>query len=376
MSQILNYLQSQQTAMVALLAQWVNQDSPTYDKTAADIMGQMITRAFVEAGGTLAAVHPQPEKGDHYSVIYGDGERQILVLCHFDTVWPLGEAQKRPFTIEDGHGRGPGVYDMKAGTLNGLFALKAIHTLGLKPRHKLIYLLTSDEEIGSPTSRELIEAEARRSDYCLVLEGSRNGPLTTWRKGVGRFDMEITGLAAHSGVDPEKGVSAIEELACQTQILHRLTDFGRGITVNVGVVSGGERPNIIAPYARAEIDLRVMTRAEGQEMTEKILGLQPQVPGCQVRVTGGMNRWPFEETPLGLALFEKAQAIARELGFEVDKIGSGGGSDGNFTSALGVPTLDGLGALGYGAHALSEYVVLEALPLRAALVAELMVRLE
>jgi glutamate carboxypeptidase len=221
----------------------------------------------------------------------------------------------------------------------------------------------------------LIEAEARRSDYCLVLEGSRNGPLTTWRKGVGRFDMEITGLAAHAGVDPEKGVSAIEELACQTQILHGLTDFGRGITVNVGVVSGGERPNIIAPYARAEVDLRVMTRADGEELSQKILGLQPQLPGCQVRVTGGMNRWPFEETPAGLALFEKAQAIARALGFEVDKIGSGGGSDGNFTAALGVPTLDGLGALGYGAHALSEYVVLEALPLRAALVGELMVQL-
>jgi glutamate carboxypeptidase len=264
---------------------------------------------------------------------------------------------------------------MKAGTLNSLFALKAIHHLGLKPPYKLVYLLTSDEEIGSPTSRELIEAEARRSSYCLVLEGSRNGPLTTWRKGVGRFDLDITGVAAHAGVDPDKGVSAIEELARQIQTLHQMTDMARGITVNVGVISGGERPNIIAPHASAEIDLRVMTRADGEELTEKILGLQPQLSGCQVRLSGGINRWPFEETPAGLALFEKARAIAHELGFEVDKIGSGGGSDGNFTSALGVPTLDGLGALGYGAHALSEYVVLEALPLRAALVAELMLRL-
>lgn len=376
MSQLLNYLRQQQPAMVKMLGQWVNQDSPTYHKAAVDIMGQMIARAFVEAGGTLAAIHPQSEMGAHYTITYGQGDRQILVLCHFDTVWPLGEAQKRPFTIENGLGKGPGVYDMKAGMLNGLFALKAIQQLGLQPQHKLVFLLTSDEEIGSPTSRELIEAEARRSSYCLVLEGSRNGPLTTWRKGVGRFDMEIIGVAAHAGVDPEKGVSAVEELARQIQVLHGLTDFGRGVTVNVGVVTGGERPNIIAPSARAEIDLRVVTRADGEALTQKILGLQPQLPGCQVRVTGGINRWPFEETPGGLALFEKAQAIASELGFEVDKIGSGGGSDGNFTAALGVPTLDGLGALGYGAHALSEYVVLDALPLRAALVAELMVRLK
>ncbi|MBI1878644.1 MAG: M20 family metallopeptidase [Chloroflexi bacterium] len=361
--------------MVELLTRWVNHDSPTYDKASVDRMGQMVANAFVEAGGTLAAAHPQPGMGNHYTVTYGAGDQQILVLCHFDTVWPMGEAQKRPFSIENGQGKGPGVYDMKGGTVIGLFALKAIQQLSLKPRHKLVYLLTSDEEIGSPTSRELIEAEARRSSYCLVLEGSRGGPLTTWRKGVGRFNMEITGVAAHSGVDPEKGISAIEELARQIQILHGITDLTRGITVNVGVVSGGERPNIVAPSARAEIDLRIMTRADGEELTRKILGLQPQLPGCQMRVMGGINRWPFEETLAGLALFEKAQAIATELGFEVDKIGSGGGSDGNFTSALGVPTLDGLGALGYGAHALSEYVVLDALPLRAALVAELMMRL-
>lgn len=376
MSQILDYLQSQQPVMVEQLARWVNQDSPTYDKAAVDTMGQMVATAFVEAGGTLAASHRQPERGDHYTITYGQGDSQILILCHFDTVWPRGEAQKRPFTIENGHGKGPGIYDMKAGTLNGLFALKAIQALGLQPRHKLVFLLTSDEEIGSPTSRELIEAEARQSSYCLVLEGSRNGPLTTWRKGVGQFELEISGVAAHAGVDPDKGVSAIEELARQIQFLHGLTDLGRGLTVNVGVVSGGERSNVIAPHARAEIDVRVMTQADGEIVTQKILGLQPQLPGCQVRVSGGINRGPFEETPAGLALFEKAQSIAKALGFDVDKIGSGGGSDGNFTSALGVPTLDGLGALGYGAHALSEYVVLDALPLRAALVAELMIRLE
>jgi glutamate carboxypeptidase len=199
--------------------------------------------------------------------------------------------------------------------------------------------------------------------------------LTTSRKGVGRFHLEVTGISAHAGVEPQKGASAIEELARQIQSLHSLTDFERGLTVNVGVISGGERPNVVAARAEAEIDLRVTTQADGEEITQKILGLQPQIPGCRLKITGGINRGPFEETPAGLALFAKAQAIARELGFQVDKFSSGGGSDGNFVSALGVPTLDGLGSLGGGAHALSEYTILEALPLRAALLAELSLRL-
>ncbi len=375
MSEILAYLNSQQATMVRMLEQWVNQDSPTYNKVAVDTMGQMIVNAFIEAGGNLTSTHPQPEKGNHYTITYGQGNQQILVLCHFDTVWPMGEAQKRPFTIENGQGKGPGVHDMKSGTLMGLFALKAIHHLGLKLRHKLVYLLTSDEEIGSPTSRAIIEAEGKKSSYCLVLEGSRSGPLTTHRKGVGRFHMEITGVPAHAGIEPQKGASAIEELAHQIQTLHAMTDFERDITVNVGVVNGGERPNIVAHKAQAEIDLRVATRADGEKITPKILALSPHLPNCRVQVTGGINRDPFEETPAGLALFEKTQAIARVLGFEVGKIGSGGGSDGNFVAAFNVPTLDGLGSLGGGAHALTEYTDLEALPLRAAMLAELMVQL-
>ena len=376
MSQILTYLQHQQEAMVSLLAQWVNQDSPTYDKPAVDIMGQMIAQAFVEAGGNLTTTHSQLEMGDHYMVTYGDGDRQILLLCHFDTVWPLGEAQKRPFTIENGRGTGPGVHDMKGGTLIALFALKAIHHLQLHPRYKLVFLFTSDEEIGSLTSRTLIEAEGKKSDYCFVLEGSHNkSRLTTSRKGVGRFNVEVAGIPAHSGVEPQKGASAIEELARQIQSLHAMTDFERGVTVNVGVISGGERSNIVAARATAEIDLRVTTQADGEEFSQKILGLQPQVDGCQVHVTGGINRGPFEETPAGLALFAKAEAIAQGLGFSVEKFSSGGGSDGNLVAALGVPTLDGLGSLGGGAHALTEYTVLNALPLRAALLTELIMQL-
>jgi glutamate carboxypeptidase len=264
---------------------------------------------------------------------------------------------------------------MKSGTLIGLYALKAICQLGLKPNHQLVFMLTSDEETGSLTSRSLIEAEGRRSRYCLVLEGSRGGPLTTWRKGVGWFRLEVTGIPAHAGVEPEKGASAILEMAHQIGALHALNDPARGISVNVGLVSGGERPNVIAARATAEIDLRVMTQADGELMTEKILGLIPHLPGCQVNVTGQINRGPFEETPASQTLFAQAQAIARELGFEVGKIGSGGGSDGNFVAALGVPTLDGLGAVGSGAHALTEHILVDSLPLRAALLAELLVRL-
>jgi glutamate carboxypeptidase len=376
MSQILDYLKRQQSDMVRMLEQWVNHDSPTFDKPAVDGMGQMIVEAFRKTGGTLAATHPHSELGDHYTITYGQGNRQILVLCHFDTVWPMGEAKKRPFAIDNGRGKGPGVHDMKSGTLIGLFALKAIQQLGLKPRHKLVYLLTSDEEIGSLTSRRLIEAEGKKSSYCLVLEGSLGGPLTTWRKGVGRFTLTVSGVPVHSGIEPEKGVSAIEELAHQIQTLHAMTDFDRGVTVNVGVISGGERPNIVAHQAQAEIDLRVMTRADGQEFSQKILNLQPRLSGCEVAVRGGINRWPFEEAPAGLELFAKARAVANSLGFDVGKIGSGGGSDGNFVAALGVPTLDGLGSLGGGAHSLTEHTILDALPLRAALLAELMVQLD
>ena len=264
MSQILDYLQSQQPAMVELLAEWVNHDSPTFNKPAVDRMGQMIVKAFVEAGGSLTTTHPQPELGDHYTITYGQGDRQILLLCHFDTVWPMGEAGKRPFTTENGHGKGPGVHDMKSGTLIGLFALKAIHQLGLKPRHKLVYLLTSDEEIGSLTSRALIEAEGHQSNYCLVLEGSRGGPLTTWRKGVGRFDLTVTGVPAHAGIEPERGVSAIEELAHQIQTLHAMNDLKWGVTVNVGVISGGERSNIVAHRARRRTGRPRNTRREAE----------------------------------------------------------------------------------------------------------------
>lgn len=368
------YLVTQLPPILETLEHWVNHDSPTFDKPAVDALGRKIAAAFAELGASVE-VQPQPEYGDHYRIVWGRGSRQILLLGHFDTVWPIGEAARRPFAVRDGRATGPGVNDMKSGIVIGLYGLRALIETGQTPSHRLVYLLTSDEEEGSRSSRALIEDEARRSDYALILEPSRGGPLTTWRKGVGRFNVEVIGIASHAGVDPEKGVSAIEEMAHQILKLHAMSDLAQGTTVNVGIVQGGSRVNVIAPSARADVDLRVMTAAEGERMEKAILGLTSDLKGTSVKVSGGINRPPFEETAAGLALYERARRIGAKLGLELDKLGSGGGSDGNFTAALGVPTLDGLGATGQGSHSLSESVLVDSLPQRAGLLAELILDL-
>jgi glutamate carboxypeptidase len=370
----LEYLVTQLPPMLETLERWVNHDSPTFDKASVDALGLQIADAFA---GLSASVHthPQSEFGDHLRVAWGRGDHQILLLGHFDTVWPMGETTRRPFTLLDGKASGPGINDMKAGILIGLYALQALVETAQAPGHRLVYILTSDEENGSLSSRELIETEARRSDYVLVLEPTRYGSLITWRKGVGRFKIETTGVSAHSGVDPDKGVSAIEEMAHQILMLQAMSDLASGTTVNVGVVEGGRLVNVVPASARAECDLRVMTAAEGERMERAILGLAPVLKGTTVEVSGGINRPPFEESEAGLALFERARAIGARLGLEIDKTGTGGGSDGNLTSALGVPTLDGLGVVGEGSHALHEQILIDSLPQRAALLAELVLDL-
>jgi glutamate carboxypeptidase len=368
------YLVTQLPPMLDTLERWVNHDSPTFDKAPVDALGLQIADAFAGLGASVES-HPQSEYGDHLRVDWGQGDRQILLLGHFDTVWPVGETARRPFRVRDGKASGPGINDMKAGILIGLYALQAMVETVQTPAHRLVYILTSDEENGSLSSRELIETEARRSDCVLVLEPTRYGSLITWRKGVGRFNIETTGVAAHSGVDPEKGVSAIEEMAHQILRLQAMSDPASGTTVNVGVVGGGRRVNVVPASARAECDLRVMTVAEGERMEHAILGLTRVLEGTTIKVSGGINRPPFEESEAGLALFERARAIGARLGLEIDKTGTGGGTDGNFTAALGVPTLDGLGAVGEGSHALHEQILIDSLPQRAALLAELVLDL-
>jgi glutamate carboxypeptidase len=374
MANSLEYCTSQLPDMLDTLEHWVNHDSPTFDKPSVDTLGRQIADAFAGLGASVET-HPQSEYGDHLRILWGQGVRQILLVGHFDTVWPIGEAARRPFTVRDGKACGPGINDMKSGLVIGLYALRALIETAQTPAHRLVYLLTSDEENGSLSSRELIETEARRSDHVLVLEPSRYGSLVTWRKGIGRFTLEVTGIASHSGVDPEKGVSAIEEMAHQILKLHSMRDLARGTTINVGIVQGGSRVNVVAASAQAECDLRVMSVAEGERMERAILGLTPVLKGTTIKVSGGINRPPFEESPAGLALYERARAIGARLGFEIGKTGTGGGTDGNFTAALGVPTLDGLGVVGEGSHALSEQILIDSLPQRAALVAELVLDL-
>ena len=380
MSRILDYLLSRQKAMTQMLEQLVTLESPTTDRVAVNAVGDALAQVF----GTLNAKVerlPQAAFGDHLRVTWGQGDRQVLLLGHMDTVWPMGETAGRPFraTQDAATGlptaTGPGVFDMKGGLVIGLYAVTALRELGLTPAHRLVFLLNSDEEVGSPTSRRFIEQESLRSDTVLVLEPSREDALVTWRKGVGRFELEIQGLASHAGAAHDRGVSAVEELAHQILRLEAMTDYARGTTVNVGVVQGGSKVNVRPASAWAAIDLRVTTVQEGQRMVEAILGLQPVNPKATLVISGGMNRPPWEPSQRSEALFEQARRVGTMLGMELWEAGAGGGSDGNFTAAQGVPTLDGLGIVGDDAHALNEWADLSSLPRRAALLAELVLDL-
>jgi glutamate carboxypeptidase len=294
------------------------------------------------------------------------------VLCHYDTVWPLGTLAKQPFEIRDGRAYGPGVYDMKASIAMVETALQAIQSLGEDLPRPLLVLLTSDEEIGSPSSRPHIEQLAQESAYVLVAEPPAiKGALKTSRKGVGRFIVEVNGRASHAGTQPEKGISATHELAHQILRLGELNDPTKGTTVNVGIMHGGTRRNVVAARAVAEVDVRAWTREETERLKSAIYGLKPVHDRAVIKVRGGFGRPPMERSEANVSLFHKAQEVGRALGLELSESASGGGSDANFTSALGVPTLDGLGAVGDGAHADDEHILLEPLPIRTALLAAL-----
>jgi glutamate carboxypeptidase len=359
--------------MVRDLRELVELESPSEDRELVNAAMEWVAAALRSRCGAQVEVLPGSPYGDHVRAHWG-GERepQLLVLCHADTVWPRGTVVKRPFRVEGERAYGPGVYDMKAGIVQLVWALHVLTRLGRVPDRAVTVLCTGDEEVGSPTSRPFIEAEARRSGAALVLEPATvTGAVKTWRKGVGRFRLEAHGRAAHAGVDPERGVSAVEELAHQILRLRALADPGTGTTVNVGVVGGGSKPNVVPEDAWAEVDVRVLTVADAMRVESALRGLRPVLAGASLRVSGGFDRPPMERTERVVRLFLHARALASELGFALEESGSGGASDGNLVAAVGVPVLDGLGAVGDGAHADHEHVLVGSLPGRTALVARL-----
>jgi glutamate carboxypeptidase len=353
----------------------VRLESPTTDKAAVDRCGAAVEELLVSMGGDVRRLR-QDARGDHLRAEWSGGERQVLLLGHFDTVWQVGQLARMPLRREDGRLYGPGVFDMKAGIGAAMLAVRALHALSIAPLPRIVMLWTADEEIGSPTSRGAIEEEARRSAAVLVLEPSLpGGGAKTSRKGVGEFQLAVHGVSAHAGVDPGKGASAIHEIARQILAVEALQDLPRGISVNVGVVEGGSRPNVVADHALARIDVRVPTLADAARLDAALRGLRPQNPGTRLELTGGVERPPFERSPGVVRLYLQAKEAAAALGRELGEGSTGGGSDGNFTGALGVPTLDGLGPMGDGAHALHEHVIEADVAWRAALLAALLTRL-
>jgi glutamate carboxypeptidase len=372
--ELLDYANSRSDEILRTLSRLVELDSFNTDKAGTDILSAYIRDRLASIGAMVQPV-PQTAVGNHLIADFGQGESQTLILCHMDTVWPPGTILERPFRVEDGLAYGPGILDMKAGIAITLHALEVIQALGLKPRQRVRVLLNSDEEVGSTTSREIIEEEARKSTHVFCLESGAGpqGALKTGRKGVGMFQIKITGRAAHAGNEPEKGISAVEEMAHQILKLHSLTDFSRGTTVNVGVVNGGTVRNQVAPLAEALADLRVASLEEAQRVEREILSLEPVISGAVVEVTGGLNRPPMERTESTAMLLEMVRRHAGPLGIQLTEAQVGGGSDAQFAAVVGTPVLNGLGGVGEGPHAVHEYVTMDELPRRTALLASVLV---
>jgi glutamate carboxypeptidase len=339
--------------MIDGIRRWVETESPTRDKAAVNRMIDLVAADLLDVPVRLERIGGHETYADMLKVRVGEsGAPGILILSHIDTVHPIGTLSGAlPFRRDGDNLYGPGLYDMKGGAYIALDALRAVARAGTA-RLPIVYLFTPDEEVGSPISRAAIEAEARRARYVLVTEPARDGgKVVTARKGVGRFEVTTTGIPAHSGGSHRKGRSAIKEMAHQILAIEGMTDYTRGVTTTIGMISGGTAANVIPQHCRISVDLRVRDAAAGREFEERILGLKSVDPDVKLKVTGGMNRPPFEKTAAIEALLRHAQELARDIGFVLaDTIMTGGGSDANFTAALGVPTLDGLGIDGDGAH--------------------------
>ncbi len=373
---LLNYFVQRQNVILELIRELVEQETTSREEARLNQITEFVAARLQPIASSIQIV-PSPNYGSHLCARlafgHADDVPQVLIVGHLDTVWPVGTLERLPFRLtEEGSAHGPGIFDMKSGVAVVMHALEAITTLGLKTNHPVTLVLTCDEEIGSKTSRHLVEAEARRAVAALVLEPPIPGGIVkTGRKGIGGFTLKVAGRAAHAGLDPAQGINAIVELAHQTLRLAALNDYERGITVNVGVASGGTTSNVVPAEASAKIDFRYWRNEDGVQVEETIRNLQPVLNGAKLEFTGGINRPPMERSEKNLALYELAKRCAAEFEIDLQEGTVGGGSDGNFTAALGVPTLDGLGVDGAGAHAEHEHIILADIPRRAALLTRL-----
>jgi glutamate carboxypeptidase len=377
-TRLLAGLRRRRQEMLSVLARFVRAESPTDAKAAVDRFGRMVASEWRKLGARVKVMH-QRRQGDHLRVVWPaqtSRGRQILVLGHLDTVHGLGTLRHMPYRVARGRAFGPGIFDMKGGLVIALFAMESLARAGWRPLRRVVFLWTSDEETGSATSRALIEREARRSAAVLVLEPASglDGRIKTQRKALGTAELTVTGRAAHAGVNPEEGVNAIHELTLQIVRISHLNNSKRGITVSPTVIEGGTRENVIPATARAIFDLRARRASDMRALERRLRTLRPILPGAKLAVRGGFSRPPLERRS-SAALFARARELAESMGLSLDEASTGGGSDGSFTAALGVPTLDGLGAVGEGAHGANENILVDALPERAALVASLLATL-
>jgi glutamate carboxypeptidase len=377
---LLAHAAGRRAELLALAETLVAYETPSGDKTRCDALADHLAARLAPLG--IVERHANPAGGDHLRVtIPAPGApadaAPALVLCHYDTVWPAGTLAARPMRVEGDSAYGPGLYDMKISIAMAELALRSATELGLPLARPVVLLLTADEEIGSPTSRALIEATARGCAHVFVVEPpvEPTGALKTARKGGGAFYVDLAGRAAHAGVEPEKGRSAISELAHQILAVNALANPAAGTTLNVGIVRGGSGRNVVPAAASMEIDVRVWSAAEAERVSTAIAGLTPVTPDVTLAVRGGLNRPPMEPTPASAALFAQAHEVGATLGLELHEGKTGGGSDGNFTAAVGVPTLDGLGSPGKGAHAEHEQIHIPGTLERLALLTALLTRL-
>src|SRR5580658_5782730 len=363
--------------MLSTVQRLVLAESPSLEKAPADRCCDILAAEWRKRGANVERI-AQKLRGDQLRVTWWPQKSrpagQFLVLGHYDTVYASGSLAKMPFRVSGGKAYGPGIFDMKAGLTQALFALEALQQTKAPLTHRLVFLWTSDEEIGSDASRKIIETEARRSSAVFVLEPSLGpkGLIKTSRKGVGEAELIVHGRASHAGLAPQEGINAIHELSWQLLRVQKWNDLPRGVTVNADVIEGGTRVNVIAERARAILDLRALRVSDMRRIERRLHALRPILPGAKLEVRGGFNRAPLERKS-SVALYTKAKALAAQMGLSLGECTAGGGSDGNLTAAVGVPTLDGLGAVGHGAHSKNEHILINTMPARAALLAGLLV---